>query len=132
MAGYDSSIFDLDTDPGHVLAALRRARNNGARLIVVCLPPAKQIMLRRFEPGYRPAVGIGAGASLSFYVGEMKRSPAWMSRCGLEWLHRLAHEPPRLWRRHLFETPRAVPLLVGMAVRRVLGRPTCRTCTLQS
>jgi N-acetylglucosaminyldiphosphoundecaprenol N-acetyl-beta-D-mannosaminyltransferase len=132
LAGYDSSVFDLDADPGHALAALRGARDRGARLIVVCLPPAKQVMLRRFEPEYRPAVGLGAGASLSFYVGEMKRAPAWMSRSGLEWLHRLAHEPRRLWRRYLIETSWAVPSLVRVAVRRLRGKPTYRTCTLES
>ena len=37
-----------------------------------------------------------AGASLSFFVGEVTRAPAWMSRVGLEWFHRLCQDtrPP--------------------------------------
>jgi hypothetical protein len=30
-----------------------------------------------------------------------RRAPEWMQHNGLEWLHRLASEPRRLWRRYL-------------------------------
>ena len=66
ITGCDPSRFDLERDPAHALAVLRRARDGGARLIVVCLPALKQMMLSRFEDEYRPALGIGAGAALSF------------------------------------------------------------------
>jgi N-acetylglucosaminyldiphosphoundecaprenol N-acetyl-beta-D-mannosaminyltransferase len=122
VTGYDASAFDLEADPGHAVAALRRARDAGTRLIVVCLPPLKQLMLSRFEAEYRPAVGIGAGSSLSFYVGEVRRAPGWMSRMGLEWLFRLAAEPRRLWRRYLLEATWAVPVFARMAVDRLAGR----------
>jgi N-acetylglucosaminyldiphosphoundecaprenol N-acetyl-beta-D-mannosaminyltransferase len=122
VTGHDSSTFDLNADPDHALAVLRRARDTGARLIVVCLPPSKQVMLSRFEKEYGPAVGIGAGSSLSFYVGEVKRAPAWMSRSGLEWLHRLAQEPRRLWRRYLLEAAPVLPVLAGMVLGRLAGR----------
>ena len=35
-----------------------------------------------------------------------------MQRSGLEWLHRLASEPRRLWRRYLVVTPRFIPLVL--------------------
>ena len=127
LAGHDSSFFDLDRNPEQVVAALHRARDSGARLIVVCLPPAKQLLLHRFEAEYRPAVGIGAGSALSFYVGELKRAPTWMSRHGLEWLYRLVQEPGRLWRRYLVEPVWAIPVVAGMAGRTLLGKPPRRT-----
>lgn len=130
IAGHDSSIFDLELDPGHAAAALRRARDAGARLIVVCLPPMKQMMLCRFEDEYRPAVGIGAGSALSFYVGEVRRAPAWMSRAGLEWLFRLSVEPRRLWRRYLLEAVRALPVFSRMALNRFTRRTAHRFCEL--
>jgi N-acetylglucosaminyldiphosphoundecaprenol N-acetyl-beta-D-mannosaminyltransferase len=128
ITGYDASAFDLRRAPEAAAEALRRARESGARLIVVCLPPLKQLMLARFEDEYRPAVGIGAGSTLAFYVGDTKRAPAWMSRSGLEWLFRLAQEPRRLWRRYLVEGLYVVPLLLRMATDRVRGRKLSRTC----
>jgi N-acetylglucosaminyldiphosphoundecaprenol N-acetyl-beta-D-mannosaminyltransferase len=130
VTGHDSSAFDLERNPEGALAVLRRARDSGARLIVVCLPPLKQMVLARFEDEYRPAVGIGAGSSLSFYVGEVKRAPAWISRAGFEWLYRLCHEPRRLWRRYLLEAPSVLPILVRMVAGRLAGRPPRRVCTL--
>lgn len=41
------------------------------------------------------------GASLEFMVGLKARAPQWMRAFGLEWLHRLASEPRRLWRRYV-------------------------------
>jgi N-acetylglucosaminyldiphosphoundecaprenol N-acetyl-beta-D-mannosaminyltransferase len=48
---------------------------------------------------------IGVGAAFDFYSGDVKRAPRWMQRNGLEWLHRLASEPRRLWRRYLVMAP---------------------------
>ena len=123
IAGYDASDFDLERAPEEAEAALARARDSGARLIVVCLPPRKQLMLARFEDAYRPAVGIGAGSTLAFYVGAVQRAPAWVSRAGLEWLFRLSQEPRRLWRRYLVEDMAALPVFARMALDRLRGRP---------
>jgi N-acetylglucosaminyldiphosphoundecaprenol N-acetyl-beta-D-mannosaminyltransferase len=130
VVGYDASRFDLESAPEHAVAVLRRARDAGARLIVVCLPMDKQLMLARFQADYHPAVGIGAGAALSFYAGEMRRAPAWMSRCGLEWLYRLAQEPRRLWRRYLLDSRHAVPVFAAMVKDRLAGRTRCEVARL--
>ncbi|MGD9562118.1 MAG: WecB/TagA/CpsF family glycosyltransferase [Pyrinomonadaceae bacterium] len=53
-------------------------------------------------------VMLGVGASFDFYAGNVKESPAWLGRFGLEWLHRLAQEPKRLWRRYLILNPRFI------------------------
>jgi N-acetylglucosaminyldiphosphoundecaprenol N-acetyl-beta-D-mannosaminyltransferase len=52
------------------------------------------------------AVMLGVGASFDFFAGNVKESPAWLGRLGLEWLYRLAQEPQRLWRRYLILNPR--------------------------
>lgn len=127
VTGFDASIFDLDADPDRVVAALHRARDTGARLIVVCLPPRKQLLLSRFEDEYRPAIGIGAGSALSFYAGHVRRAPAWVSMLGFEWLYRLAQEPRRLWRRYLVEDLAALPVFAGMALDRLRGKALSRT-----
>lgn len=52
------------------------------------------------------AVMLGVGASFDFYAGNVKESPAWLGKLGLEWLFRLTQEPKRLWRRYLTLNPR--------------------------
>ena len=52
------------------------------------------------------AVMLGVGASFDFYAGNVKESPAWLGKFGLEWLFRLTQEPKRLWRRYLILNPR--------------------------
>jgi N-acetylglucosaminyldiphosphoundecaprenol N-acetyl-beta-D-mannosaminyltransferase len=52
------------------------------------------------------AIMLGVGASFDFYAGNVKESPEWLGKLGLEWLYRLAQEPKRLWRRYLILNPR--------------------------
>jgi N-acetylglucosaminyldiphosphoundecaprenol N-acetyl-beta-D-mannosaminyltransferase len=63
---------------------------------------------------------VGVGISLSFLAGEQRRAPATLQRLGLEWLHRLAHEPRRLFRRYLIQgVPFSLRLLSWALVHRV-------------
>lgn len=54
------------------------------------------------------AVMLGVGASFDFYAGNVKESPEWIGKLGLEWLFRLAQQPRRLWKRYLILNPRFV------------------------
>lgn len=122
ITGYDDSYYDTDGNMDAAVVALRRARASGARIIICSLPPAKQVLLSQLMWEYAPAVGVATGGALSFFVGEIRRSPRWISKCGLEWLYRLLQEPQRLWRRYLVEDLGALPVLVGMVWRRLIGR----------
>jgi N-acetylglucosaminyldiphosphoundecaprenol N-acetyl-beta-D-mannosaminyltransferase len=51
-----------------------------------------------------PLVG-SVGAAFDFLAGTKRRSPRWARRMGLEWLHRLALEPARLWERTFVSAP---------------------------
>ena len=62
------------------------------------------------------AVMLGVGASFDFYAGNVKESPEWLGKLGLEWLFRLTQEPKRLWRRYLILNPR----FVWLATRQLL------------
>jgi len=48
--------------------------------------------------------GIGAG-TIRIYAGTMKEASPFFRRHGLQWLHRLANEPSKLWRRYLIGNP---------------------------
>jgi N-acetylglucosaminyldiphosphoundecaprenol N-acetyl-beta-D-mannosaminyltransferase len=50
-------------------------------------------------------VFISVGSGLDFISGYMKRAPKWMLKLQLEWLHRLLHEPARLWKRYIIGLP---------------------------
>lgn len=76
------------------------------QLVLVGLgAPKQELLIHRIRSRIAPAVALGVGAALDFIAGNRRRAPAWMSRVGLEWLHRLSHEP-RLARRYLRDDPR--------------------------
>ena len=53
----------------------------------------------------RTRVDGAVGAYFDFQTGSVPRAPGWMNRYGLEWVHRLAQEPKRMWRRYLLGNP---------------------------
>jgi hypothetical protein len=66
---------------------------------------------------------VGVGISLSFLAGEQPRAPAALQRLGLEWVHRLAHEPRRLFRRYVLDgLPFGFKLLAWALMERAAGR----------
>jgi N-acetylglucosaminyldiphosphoundecaprenol N-acetyl-beta-D-mannosaminyltransferase len=46
-------------------------------------------------------VSMGVGGSFDILVGDTRRAPRWVQRCGLEWAMRLVQEPIRLAPRYL-------------------------------
>ncbi|MBI4538204.1 MAG: WecB/TagA/CpsF family glycosyltransferase [Gemmatimonadetes bacterium] len=63
--------------------------------------PKQERWMAAMRPLLRRAIMVGVGAAFDFHAGTVQRAPAWMQRSGLEWLHRLALEPRRLWRRYV-------------------------------
>ncbi len=53
------------------------------------------------------------GAALEFMTGMKKRAPRWMRKAGVEWMHRLASDPRRLWRRYVFAVVPLARLAAG-------------------
>ncbi|MGA9796947.1 MAG: WecB/TagA/CpsF family glycosyltransferase [Rhizomicrobium sp.] len=51
---------------------------------------------------------VTSGGCFNFVTGDYSRAPAWMQSCGLEWLHRLAREPRRLFWRYAVTNPLAL------------------------
>jgi N-acetylglucosaminyldiphosphoundecaprenol N-acetyl-beta-D-mannosaminyltransferase len=60
------------------------------------------------------------GGAFDWYTGRIRLPPLWMQRAGLQWFHRLAQEPRRLWRRNL-DSP--IFLARVLHQRWTLGRP---------
>lgn len=74
------------------------------QLVFIALGATKQErLIAELAPHWPRAWWIGIGASFNFVAGEVRRAPRWLQRLGLEWLHRLAQEPRRLFRRYVVE-----------------------------
>jgi len=63
---------------------------------------------------------FGVGAAFDFLAEHKPRAPRMLQRLGLEWTHRLASEPGRLWKRYLLGNARFVVLVAQelIALRR--------------
>lgn len=110
IVGTDAARVELD-GPHEELAA--RIADSGADLVLVALgSPKQELFIHQVASSLRPAVLVGVGASLDFIAGASRRAPRWMSSIGLEWLHRLAQEPRRMWRRYLVRDPKFLSIVL--------------------
>ncbi len=82
-------------------AVVERINASGAGIVFVGLGCPKQERWMAEHRGRVNAVMLGVGAAFDFHAGTVARAPDWMRNNGLEWLHRFASEPRRLWRRYL-------------------------------
>lgn len=78
---------------------IRRVKEAGTDILLVAYgAPAQDLWLSRNLGRTGARVGIGVGGAFDYIAGIVPRAPRWMRRVGLEWLHRLVHQPWR-WRR---------------------------------
>jgi len=98
IAGRRNGYFQTEDEPTIVDAI----RESGARLLLVGISsPMKERLLARHLNQLGPVLAMGVGGSFDVWAGKTTRAPAWMQRVGLEWFHRFAQEPRRMWRRYL-------------------------------
>lgn len=117
IAGLESPPFrSLTKDEDE--AAVADINASLAGIVFVGLGCPKQERWMAEHRGKVNAVMIGVGAAFDFHAGVVKRAPKWMQDNGLEWLHRLASEPRRLWKRYLVTNT----LFILGAVRQLLFR----------
>lgn len=98
-------------------AAVERINAGGAGIVFVGLGCPKQERWMAEHRGRVNAVMIGVGAAFDFHAGTVQRAPSWMRDNGLEWLHRLASEPRRLWKRYMVTNT----LFIAGAARQLLS-----------
>lgn len=85
-------------DEADILRRLQLARPD--ILLVAFGAPAQDLWIFRNKAKLGIPVSMGVGGSFDFVAGVAKRAPEWMQRLGLEWLHRLWHQPwraRRIW-----------------------------------
>jgi exopolysaccharide biosynthesis WecB/TagA/CpsF family protein len=134
IAGAAPSRFGTaDAEVQGVIAEEIRASD--ARIVLVGLGCPRQEI---FTWAMRDRVGLpllAVGAAFDFHAGLADEAPDWMQRWGLQWLHRLADDPRRLWKRYLLLNPeylwRVVLQLTRLRPYRPMdpSQPTDRTST---
>jgi N-acetylglucosaminyldiphosphoundecaprenol N-acetyl-beta-D-mannosaminyltransferase len=79
--------------------------------------PKQELFMAHYLPSLETRVTIGVGAAFDYHTGRLKDSPQWLKPLGLQWLHRLAQEPRRLWKRYLVNNP----AFVSQAILQLTG-----------
>jgi N-acetylglucosaminyldiphosphoundecaprenol N-acetyl-beta-D-mannosaminyltransferase len=130
VAGIDAPMLRDPLDPAERQPIVERIRRAAPDLVLVAFGAPKQELFIDAARSEVNAVWIGVGATLEFIAERIPRAPRWMSRHGLEWLHRLAREPRRLWRRYLVRDPRFALIVARMFKDRRAGLATARTAGL--
>ncbi|QDT38631.1 WecB/TagA/CpsF family glycosyltransferase [Stratiformator vulcanicus] len=69
-------------------------------LVVGFGAPKQELWVARHSDRIEAKAVLCAGATIDFLAGEKMRAPRWAQRIGMEWLHRLASEPRRLFKRY--------------------------------
>src|SRR2546428_3299650 len=96
-----------------------RMREKEAQAVWVGLGAPKQdLMAARLRTRDAAGAIFCVGAAFDFVAGTKRRAPEWMQRSGLEWAHRLASEPQRLWKRYAMGNPTFV---LGVLTDRVFN-----------
>ena len=70
--------------------------------------PKQERFMRNYLHRLPVKLMVGVGAAFDLLTGNVKETPDWMKKRGLQWLYRLIQEPRRLWRRYLINNPRFV------------------------
>lgn len=85
--------------------------------------PAQDKWIARNLTRLEVPVAMGIGGALDFIAGTARRAPRRWQQLGLEWLHRLIHEPWR-WRRQL-----RIPVFMWLVIRERVS-PTYPLCKI--
>jgi N-acetylglucosaminyldiphosphoundecaprenol N-acetyl-beta-D-mannosaminyltransferase len=114
--------FENDTaELAKIKDALRSAR---PALVLIGLGfPKQERLINLLRSEMSETWFVGVGISLSFLAGDQPRAPAGLQRLGLEWIHRLAYEPRRLFTRYVTHgLPFAFRLLAWAVAERLFAR----------
>jgi N-acetylglucosaminyldiphosphoundecaprenol N-acetyl-beta-D-mannosaminyltransferase len=85
-------------ESSRILAAV--AATSPDLLVIGLGAPKQELWVHRHQHELQAKVALCVGATIDFLAGHRRRSPLWMQRAGLEWLHRVMSEPRRLAARY--------------------------------
>ena len=109
-------------------AVMAKVREVAPDILLVAMgsPKQEKWIDRYVGPGHARLV-IGVGALFDFVAEEMPRASDTVRELRLEWLHRLVHEPGRLWRRYIIGNPLFLYRVLRHKVTLMSRAPSKRT-----
>lgn len=112
-------------DEAAVADSVRFVRENRARLLFIAVgaPQSERLAHRLMHAEAVTGTGLCIGAAMEFVSGTKTRAPKAVQNLGFEWLHRLASEPRRLWRRYVLGVGPLMALVLREAVIRRRAGP---------
>ena len=113
IVGTHSPVMGFDASPQECQDVIDIVNESHANVLVVGLgAPRQEIWVTKYMNKFTNIrTFMALGATIDYEAGRLKRSPKWMSACGIEWIYRLFQEPYRLWKRYLVYDTR-FPFLV--------------------
>ena len=98
---------------------------SGAQFVFISLGCPKQEKWMAAHSSRINGVLLGVGGAFAVMAGLQPRSPLWMQKYGLEWLHRFMLEPRRMFKRYFINNFYFLFLLFKSLVRKKTdGQPT--------
>lgn len=95
-------------DPEEIRKCVEFVASHPSRYVFFAVGSPQQEIVAHAVFQSNRAVGVGfcIGASIDFLTGKTARAPVWMQKSGLEWLHRLAQNPKRMFGRYIVQGPK--------------------------
>ncbi len=92
--------------PENTSAVIEQIRRTRADILLVAMGnPQQEQWLSEHLKATGCRLGFGVGGLFDFMADVVPRAPRWVQAARIEWAHRLAQQPARLWRRYLVQMP---------------------------
>jgi N-acetylglucosaminyldiphosphoundecaprenol N-acetyl-beta-D-mannosaminyltransferase len=102
IVGTYSPPYGFENMDGEIEKIIKMIKGKNPHVLFVGLGfPKEERFMWKHKDDFQVPVSIGIGATFDFITGKQRRAPVWMQKGGLEWFHRLCHDPKRLWKRYL-------------------------------
>ena len=112
VAGTLSPAYGFENNSEQTEVYTRMIRTAAPEVLAIALGTPKS---EKFAYRHRTELGtpvvLNIGATFDFIAGKIQRAPAWMSRCGLEWVYRITQDPKRLVKRYWNDMKMIIPLM---------------------
>lgn len=81
-------------------------------LLVGMTAPKQECWLHENRSKLEVNCACSIGAAFNFFADKSMRAPKYLSKLGLEWLHRLIKSPKKMWHRTFISAPRFLFMIV--------------------
>jgi N-acetylglucosaminyldiphosphoundecaprenol N-acetyl-beta-D-mannosaminyltransferase len=93
-------------NPDEVVELVAQIKQTKPHILWIGLStPKQEHFMAQFTGRLEVPLMAGVGAAFDYHTGAIRDCSNWIKRAGLQWLHRLAQDPRRLWKRYLINNP---------------------------